>query len=138
MFEHWILTRLFSIVDDFFSVDIISTSETEVTFTIDWKNSKEDILEKMMQMIKEKFNMHGNTSMEFVEYKKDKALIFCVWQHMRDRIWLMAKATQVLWENGINIELLSQWRLQRAIIFWINSQDMKKAVNVLHKELITK
>jgi hypothetical protein len=35
MFEKGILTRLFSIVDDYFSVDIVSTSETEVTFTID-------------------------------------------------------------------------------------------------------
>lgn len=138
MFEKWILTRLFWIVDDYFSVDIVSASETEVTFTIDWKCSIDKELEEMTKEIKKEFNMSENTHMEFVEYRKEKSLIFCVGQHMRDRVWLIAKATKALWDNKINIEMISQWRLQRAIIFWIDSNDMRKAVNVLHNTFITK
>lgn len=138
MFEKGILTRLFSIVDDYFSVDIVSASETEVTFTIDWKDVNDKDLEEMTKEIKEEFHMLENTHMEFVEYKKNKSLVFCVGQHMKDRVWLMAKATKVLWDNWINIEMISQWRLQRAIIFGIDSINMNKAVNVLHNTFITK
>ncbi len=49
MFESWILTRIFSIVDDYFSVDIVSTSETEVTFTIDWKNIEDKIQDEQLK-----------------------------------------------------------------------------------------
>jgi aspartokinase len=76
--------------------------------------------------------------MEFVEYKKNKSLVFCVGQHMRDRVWLMSKATKALSDNWVNIEMISQWRLQRSIIFWIDETNMKKAVNVLHNTFITK
>lgn len=136
MFEKWILTRLFSIVDDYFSVDIVSTSETEVTFTIDWKNCDDIILEEMTKKIKTEFQMEKNWFMEFVEYKKEKSLIFCVWQHMKNRVWILAKATKALSDNWVNIEIISQWRLQRSIIFWIDSKNMKKAVNVLHNTFI--
>lgn len=138
MFEKGILTRLFSIVDDYFSVDIVSTSETEVTFTIDWKYSTDKKLEDMTKKIKKEFSMTKNTFMEFVEYKKNKSLVFCVGQHMRDRVWLMSKATKALSDNWVNIEMISQWRLQRSIIFWIDETNMKKAVNVLHNTFITK
>ena len=136
MFEKWILALLFDIVKKYFSVDIISASETEITFTIDW-NWKCDLkLEEMTKEIRNEFHMWENTFMEFVEYKKDKSLIFCVWKHMKDYIGLMAKVVNVLSENNINIEIASQWRLQRAMIFWINWTDMKKAVNVLHDKFI--
>lgn len=136
MFEKWILTRLFSIVDDYFSVDIVSTSETEVTFTIDWKNCNDKILNEMTKKIKDEFSMENNNFMEFVEYKKNKSLVFCVWQHMKDRIWVLSKATKALSENGVNIEIISQWLIQRAIVFWINENDMKKSINALHKAFI--
>ncbi len=138
MFEKWILTRLFWIVDDYFSVDIVSASETEVTFTIDWKWLIDKEIEEMTAKIKKEFWMSKNTHMEFIEYKKNKSLIFCVGQYMKDRVWLIAKATKVLWDNWINIEMISQWRLQRAIIFGIDSIHMKKAVNVLHNTFIKK
>ncbi len=136
MFEKWILTKLFSIVDDYFSVDIVSTSETEITFTIDWKKDTSNKLDEMVEKIKQEFSMKENTDMEFIEYKKNRALIFCVWQDMKDHIWTIWEATTILWKNGINIEVISQWILQRAIIFWIESKDMKKAVNLLHNTFI--
>ncbi len=138
MFEKWLLTRLFSIVDDYFSVDIVSTSETEVTFTIDWKYCSVEILDEMTKKIKKEFCMLENTFMEFVQYTPNKALIFCVWQHIRNRIWIMTNATKALSDNSINIELISLWRLQRSIVFWIDENDMKKAINVLHNTFITK
>lgn len=135
MFQEWILSKLFSIVKDYFTVDIISASETEITFTFDWVWVLDDTLEELKEKIREWFNL-DNWSMEFVEYTKNRSLIFCVWQNLRNNVWLLAKTTWVLWNNNINIIMASQWRLQRAMIFWIDSKDMKKAVNVLHKEFI--
>jgi len=137
MFENGILSRLFDIVRNYYWVDIVSASESEISFTIDWNNVAEKTLQKMTQEIKDEFWMWENNSMEFVEYRTNKSLIFCVGQHMKNYVWLLARATKILWENNINIEIASQWRLQRAMIFWIDEKDMKKAVNVLHQEFIT-
>lgn len=137
MFSEWILAKLFTIVKNYFSVDIVSASETEISFTIDWKDVSDVFLQRMIEEIKNAFLMKENTLTEFICYKKEKALIFCVWEHMKNRIWLMWKVTQVLAENNINIEIASQWVLQRSIIFWIDSKDLKKAINVLHTEFIS-
>ena len=136
MFEEGILAKLFSIVKDYFSVDIVSASETEITFTMDSCWICDERLEELKEKIREWFCL-DNWEMEFVEYTKNKSLIFCVWENLRNHVWLLAKTTWVLWKNNINIELASQWRLQRAMIFWIDSKDMVKAVNVLHDEFIT-
>ncbi len=138
MFENGILSRLFNIVKDYYWVDIVSASETEVSFTIDWCWVKKEKLETMIEEIRKEFGMWENNEIEFIEYRKNKSLIFCVGQHMKNYVWLLARATKILGENDINIEIASQWRLQRAMIFGIDAKDMKKAVNVLHKEFITK
>ncbi|MDC0506232.1 ACT domain-containing protein [Candidatus Gracilibacteria bacterium] len=136
MFEKNILGRLFSIVKDYFSIDIVSTSETEITFTIDGCGECDKKLNEMISKITQEFSLHDKTSMEFVEYRKDRALLFLVGGNMRNHIGLMARATKVLAENDINIKMVSQGRLQRAMVFGIRSDDMKKALNMLHDEFI--
>jgi len=136
MFEKSILSRLFYIVKDYFSVDIVSSSETEVSFTIDWTWKCEKKLEEMTNKIKKEFHLLDSSTSEFVEYKKDRALIFCVGEHMRNYIWLMAKAITILSENKINLKIVSQWRLQRAMIFWVEEKHLNKAINLLHNEFI--
>ena len=136
MFENGILSRLFWIVQKYFWVDIVSASESEISFTIDWNGVKNDRIESMLWELRVEFNMGENSDMEFIEYSRHKSLIFCVGLHMKGHIWVFAKATKVLSDNWINIEIWSQWRLQRAIIFWIDEKDMVKAVNVLHSEFI--
>jgi len=138
MFEKNILARLFAIVADYFSVDIVSTSETEISFTIDWNWKCEKQMKEMINRIKEEFSLPDNSISEFIEYKKNRALIFCVWEHMYNYIWLMARAVSVLWKNNINLKIVSQGRLQRAMIFWIEDKDLNKAINLLHNEFIVK
>ncbi len=137
MFENWILSKLFYIVKEYYWVDIVSASETEVSFTIDWCWVEEEKLKAMVEQIRKEFGMWENNEIEFIEYRRNKSLIFCVGQHMKNYVWLLARATRILGENDINIEIASQGRLQRAMIFWIDNKDMKNAVNVLHKEFIT-
>lgn len=137
MFENGILSRLFDVVKNYYWVDIVSASETEVSFTIDWCWVENKKLEAMVEEIRNEFGMWENNEIEFIEYRKNKSLIFCVGQHMKNYVWLLSRATRILGENNINIEIASQGRLQRAMIFGIDECDMKKAVNVLHTEFIT-
>jgi len=136
MFQAGLLAKIFTIVKDYFSVDIISASETEVSFTIDAAKDIKEKLDKMEQELRMTCNIHENTNMEFVEYATDMALVFCVWQHMRDKIGLLARASNTLSKNDINIEIVSQGRLQRAMVFGIKWKDLKKAINALHEEFI--
>lgn len=136
MFHAWVLASIFSIVQKYSSVDIISASETEVTFTIDGSRDIKKKLEEMEGELRIACNIPKDSHMEFIEYSTNKALIFCVGQYMRNRIWLLSKASTALARNDINIEIMSQGRLQRAMVFWIDEIDMKKAINVLHEEFI--
>lgn len=74
--------------------------------------------------------------MNFIEVEKDKALINCIWQNMRDKIWILMKAADTLCKAWINVEIVSQWYLQRAITFWIKQEKYNEAIKCLHKNLI--
>ena len=136
MFEAWILANIFTIVQKYFSVDIISASETEVSFTIDGSADIQKKLDELEAELRIACNIPENSHMEFIEYRPNKALVFCVGQYMKDHIWLLSKASTILAKNDINIEIVSQGRLQRAMVFWIDEVDMQKAINVLHDEFI--
>jgi aspartokinase len=63
-------------------------------------------------------------------------LIFCVGACIKNNVKILGEIAQILWENWINIELVSQGRLQRAIVLWISQDYFEKAVNLLHEKLI--
>jgi aspartokinase len=107
-------------VKEYFSVDIISASETEVTFTIDGSKNITQKLDTLSERLRIECNIHKDTKMEFVEYEMDRALVFCIGQHMRNNVGLLARASTILSENNINIELVSQGRLQRAMVFGVD------------------
>lgn len=131
----WVVSKIFSIVKEYSSLDIISSSETEVTFTLDsWINRK--ILKKMSEEIREVLEIKEDWYENFVEFVENKALIFCVWQNLHHNKWILGKAATILSEWDINIEVVSQWRMERAIAFWIEGKNMEKAIKLLHKGLI--
>lgn len=137
--EQGFLKQVFQIVADYGSVDIVSTSETEITFTIDGTTEKDKIaIEWLMKSLGSSLKLDGSANMEFIEAINSKALVFCSWQNMTDRCWLLNRATTVLAATNINVEIISQWRLQRSIIFGISDKDLQKAIQVLHFEFIEK
>ncbi|MBT3727592.1 hypothetical protein HOG21_08380 [bacterium] len=58
-------------------VDIVSTSETEVTFTID-NDISDDLLFEIQEKIRIKLAFDKDDERNKVEYTKSKALVFCV------------------------------------------------------------
>ena len=86
MFKEGILASLFDIVKNYASVDIVSTSETEVSFTIDGKGIAHHELEEMIVKIREKFELFDDNHMEFVRYEENQGLIFCIGQNMKRNV----------------------------------------------------
>jgi aspartate kinase len=136
MSDYWVLAKVFEVVKSYgISVDIVSTSETEISFTIDnWIS--DELLKDLVDDIKNELDIDENDEVNFVKYSKNKALIFCIGQNLAQSIWALDKATNVLSKNLINIELMSQWAMERSMIFGIDAFNMKKAVKLLHNEFI--
>lgn len=131
----WLLSSVFSIVKDYCSVDIIWTGETELSFTID-SSLAQNKLDEMTFRIRQSLEIEEDWYENFVKYEKNKALVFCVWQNLYHSKWALWKAATALSKGGINIEITSQWTMERAIVFGIESQELNKAINLLHNEFI--
>jgi len=130
-----ILFKVFQVVKDYTSVDIISTSETEISFTIYWWMSKHK-LDLMSEEIREIMWIKQDNYENFVKYDINKALVFCVGQNLSNSLWSLWRAAIVLGDWKINIEMVSQWKMERAMVFCIDQKDFKKAINLLHNEFI--
>ena len=131
MMPKWVLFSIFWVVKDYASVDIVSTSETEVSFTIDGWISIEE-LNEMRKRIAESLEI----DIDDVTYFKNKALVYCIWQNLFNNIWSSWKLTTALSKWWVNIEMSSQWVQERAMIVWIDWSDFRKAINLLHREFI--
>lgn len=137
MSEEWILASVFSVVKNYASVDIISTSETEISFTIDsWLSEQK--LEEMVAKIRDVLDIQEDGYENFVKYQKNKALVFCVGQNLQQLNWIFAKAVTALSKWHINIDIISQWLMKRAIVFGVDAKDLHPSINLLHQELVAK
>lgn len=131
------LARVLDIVKEYKSVDIVSCSETEFSFTVDTKKEWDRAaVEEMRQEIVREIFAGKEDDFNFTNVLYDQSLVFCIGQNMKDRVGLLAAATTALKDAGINVELVSQGQLQRAMTFGVASEDMRKAVNVLHEKLV--
>lgn len=134
MFDAWILASVFERVQKYAPVDIVATSETEISFTIDRSHLElQSDIDGMEQELRDILEIPLNTDMESVDYRDSNALLFCIDPYMKNKVWYLAKITWILAENDINIEIVSQWRLQRNIVFWIAESDLEKAINLIHE-----
>ncbi len=136
MSSSWILSSIFWVTHNYgVSVDIVWTSETEVSFTIDnWVSN--EILEGVSNDIRESLWINEENEANFVKYARNKALIFCIGQNLNHTLWSLARASKVFWGWQINAILVSQGAMERSMVFGIESSSMRKAVNLLHKEFI--
>lgn len=135
MNSKWILSQISLIANEYASIDIVSTSETEISFTIEWNLTKKQ-LEELSSRIRISLNIKEDGYENFVRYNENKALVFCIWQNLSHNLWSLWRAATALSSWWINIEMVSQWTMERAIIFWIESSKLNNAINLLHEEFI--
>jgi aspartokinase len=135
MNSKWILSQISLIANEYASIDIVSTSETEISFTIEWNLNKKQ-LDQLAWRIRNSLNIEEDWYENFVKYSENKALVFCIWQNLSNNLWSLWKAASTLSNWWINIEMVSQWTMERAIIFWIKWEELNDAINLLHEEFI--
>ncbi|MDD3646736.1 MAG: hypothetical protein PHH06_05025 [Candidatus Gracilibacteria bacterium] len=135
MSDSGIVFKIFSIVQDYASVDIIGTSETELSFTIDAGLSKNKLAE-MSDRIRKSLGIQEDGYENFVRFQENKSLVYCVGQNLSHSLGSLGRAATALASGGVNIEMVSQGTMERAMVFCIRGEDFKKAVNLLHDEFI--
>jgi len=135
MEESWILAKIFATVQKYTAVDIIGTSQTEVSFTIDGAIGDEN-LEALSKELHTVLWIGNNAGDEYITYSKSKALVYCIGQNISHHLGMIGRVTTELGNHGINIELISQGIWERAIVLGIDGNDYRKAVNLLHSEFI--
>ena len=79
-----------------------------------------------------------NLEIDNVSFQENKALVYCIWQNLYHDMWSLWKAASALSQWWVNIEMVSQWIKERAMVFWIDDKDYKKSINLLHDAFILK
>lgn len=130
-----VLKKVFAVMEKYAGVLVPWWSETEITFTIDASEINEKQLDAMVLDLKATLEIDDKYPSEFIKVSK-KSLIFCIGQNISHQVWTLKNVAEVISNNGINIELVSQWALERAMIFSVDQNDAQVAVNELHKNLI--
>jgi aspartokinase/homoserine dehydrogenase 1 len=129
----WLLSRLTDVFRrQNLSIDSISSSETEVTFTAYGEMSED-----------KKNTLHNALVWDLgdeyeVEVKNNLGLIYCIGDNLAGHPGLLEKITGTLAREGIDIECISQSRGQRAVTIGISSDNLRKWVESLHAILIEK
>lgn len=115
------------------SIDSISSSETEVTFTT------YGILTPYLQTsLSEHIQKRLPDAGFSVEVKNNLWLIYCIGDNLKGHPGTLEKIAWVLAEGGIDIECISQSRWQRAVTIWVSSEHLRRWVALLHASLIEK
>jgi aspartate kinase len=112
------------------SIDSISASETEVTFTT-YDTLTDDEKNKVWS------DIHTTLWDEYsIDIRNNIGMIYCIWDNLSGHPGLLEKITGTLAQSGIDIEYISQSRWQRAITIGVGSTNLREGVKVLHARLI--
>lgn len=116
------LSRVFKIFEKHeISVDVIATSEVNVSLTLDHA----DGLEKAVSELSEFAD---------VEVERDRAIICLVGEGLKQTPGIAGRVFKILGDACINIEMISQGASQINLTFVVRSSDSDKAVKLLHRE----
>jgi aspartate kinase len=108
-------------------IDLIATSETSVSFTLNPKD-----LEKAIKNLEE---LNNFTQLK-ISVEKDLSLIGVVGNQMRFTPGIAGRLFTALGKNNINIELISQSASELNISFVVKKEDLDKSIQMVHKEFL--
>ncbi len=120
LMAHGFLRRIFEVFDRYeTSVDMLATSEVSVSLTIDNTRSLDAIRAEL-------------ESFAEVSIEKDQAIVCMVGENIRRCENVSARAFAAL--NGIRPRMVSQGASQLNLSIVVAAQDLKRAVESLHRE----
>lgn len=118
LMAHGFLAKIFDIFDRFeTAVDMVSTSEVEVSLTIDRTDRLMDIIEEL-----ETFSE--------ATYDSEQAIVCLVGDNLRYTSGVAAKIFSAI--EGVNIRMISQGASRLNISFVIDESDLLTAISALH------
>jgi len=121
---HGYLAKIFEVFEKYKKpVDMISTSEINVSITVDSKENVDKIAEDLKDIADLDIS-YGN------------AIIYVVGSSMKRKVGTAAKIFDILAKNNINLEMISQCFEEISVGFVVNEKDAESVVKILHKELI--
>jgi aspartate kinase len=126
--------KIFDIVKlKWFSIDMITTSETQVSFSLD-VNNQEDLDDLKSTLISKFFN-NKISNIDYVDIQKNMSLIHCIWQNL-DHEYQLSLAYWILALEKEDIKIHTFWgeREKWAIIFAVENNDAVKSVQALAKQ----
>jgi len=120
LLAHGFLKSIFEVFDEFETpVDIVSTSEVNVSLTIDNSSNLESILSRLR-----KFST--------VTVEEDKAIVCVVGERMRETPGVAARVFSSL--GDVNVKMISQGASEINLSFVVNEREVPTAVRKLHRE----
>lgn len=120
LFAHGFLRRIFEIFDKYkTSVDLITTSEVNVSLTLDAYDRIDDIIKELSEFSE-------------VNMDDDKSLICIVGNNMKYEKGIEKKIFQVL--GDYNISMISQGASVINLSFVVQRDEMDSVIKTLHKE----
>lgn len=126
--SHGFLANVFGILDKHKCVvDLISTSEVHVSMAVHYSKEKR----KVFHLIIEDLKKFGNVDVTF-----DLSIVSLVGIHMKQLIGIAGAMFKILADEQINIEMISQGANEINISCVINKDNVIKALNALHDNLL--
>jgi aspartate kinase len=121
---HGFLLKIFEVFEKYKKpVDMITTSEINVSMSVDSDENINEITEELKKIAR-------------VKTSKDNAIIYVVGANIKNRIGTASKIFDLLSENNINIGMISQCSEEVSIGFIVNQDQAEKTVKLLHKEFV--
>ena len=122
---HGYLAKIFEIFEKYSKpVDMISTSEINVSMSVDSKKDVDKIVKELEPMCRN------------INVSDKNAIIYVVGASMKHKLGIAGKIFDILAKNNINIGMISQCSEEVSIGFVVKEEHADEAVKVLHKELI--
>lgn len=135
-FSEWVgdIDKIFELVRlRWFSIDMIITSETEVSFSLEVKD--ESTLNEWQTTLKSEFFDNNISEINNVVIKKNMTLMHCIGQNLeKDYQTNLAYALITLTSADIKIHYILWVRTKWAIIFPVDTGNAIKSVKLLSKQ----
>lgn len=107
-----------------------SSSEHSICVAVDDTN-----IDKAKLAVDKAFNYEIETGkLEPLYVEKDQSILALVGDNMKSHPGIAGKMFHALGRNGVNIRAIAQGSSERNISAVISTQDVRKAINVLHEE----
>jgi aspartate kinase len=120
LLAHGFLRSIFEVFDKFeTSVDIVSTSEVNVSLTIDNTSNLQSILNQLKEF-------------SSVTFEQGKAIVCVVGEKMRDTPGIAGRVFSSI--QDVNVKMISEGASEINLSFVVNETDAPRVVRQLHRE----